>query len=234
MTHPWPRDLVRRQLEPLLASVDRNVPIGARVEALTDRLRGRPYAGNPLGGSADTAEVLTISLAAFDCVTFVETVLALATTREPERFVERVRRLRYQGGRVAWRRRHHYATDWIRGNVRAGFVSPVLLRARAVTRARRLSVLAGLPARRVQVRCVPKRPFWRARDEIRTGDLVFFASTRPVLDVFHQGIVVRRGEGLRLRHASRSRGKVVDQDLAAFLEANRMAGVLVARPRETS
>ncbi len=34
-----------------------------------------------------------------------------------------------------------------------------------------------------------------------------------------------------MRHASRSRGFVVEQELSEFLKANRMAGVIVARPR---
>ena len=34
-----------------------------------------------------------------------------------------------------------------------------------------------------------------------------------------------------MRHASRSKGFVVEQELSEFLKSNRMAGVIVMRPR---
>jgi hypothetical protein len=37
-----------------------------------------------------------------------------------------------------------------------------------------------------------------------------------------------------LRHASRSRGLVVEQELSKFLKTNRMTGVIAARPQETT
>jgi hypothetical protein len=50
--------------------------------------------------------------------------------------------------------------------------------------------------------------------------------------VFHCGIVVNNGYGVMMRHASRSRGGVVEQPLSEFLKQNRMAGVIVVRPVE--
>jgi hypothetical protein len=35
-----------------------------------------------------------------------------------------------------------------------------------------------------------------------------------------------------MRHASRSQGFVVEQELREFLKTNRMAGVIVVRPQE--
>jgi len=70
---------------------------------------------------------------------------------------------------------------------------------------------------------------WLER-HLQTGDLIFFVSTRKNLDVFHTGIIIRDGKRLLMRHASRSRGLVVEQDLNEFLKANRMAGVIVVRP----
>jgi hypothetical protein len=61
--------------------------------------------------------------------------------------------------------------------------------------------------------------------------LIFFASIRKHLDIFHCGIIVRDDDRILVRHASRSRGAVVEQDLNEFMKANRMAGVLIARPK---
>ena len=41
----------------------------------------------------------------------------------------------------------------------------------------------------------------------------------------------RDGKKVSMRHASRSQGVVVEQELSEFLEANRMAGVMVVRPQ---
>ena len=60
----------------------------------------------------------------------------------------------------------------------------------------------------------------------QSGDLIFFASTRKNLDVFHAGIIVRDGKRVLMRHASRSEGLVVEQELGEFLKANRTSGVI--------
>lgn len=207
-------------------------PLAARMEVVSRALLARPYVDFPLVGSPDQPEVFTASLRGFDCVTFVETVLALSLASSPARFADILRRIRYAGGRADWRHRNHYTSDWIRQNTRAGFVRPVPIGASPVTRTRTLSVLRGYPALRMRLRFVPKRRFWAARDAVRTGDVLMFVSTRPHLDIFHLGIAVRDGERLLLRNAARSRRGVVDQPLADFLAENRMAGVVVVRPVE--
>ena len=168
---------------------------------------------------------------AFDCVTYIESILALARSGTYDEFAKWLRKIRYERGRVAWNRRNHYITGWIRSNTREGIVRPVPLPAGSVVvRERVLTLLPGLPARKVQVKAVPKVSLHRLEGSVRTGDLIFFASTRKNLDVFHGGIVIRNGERLRLRHAVRSRGSVVEQDLNEFLRANRMTGVILIRP----
>lgn len=220
------------RLQSLLSRVDRHAPLGSRIECASRRLLGRPYVVQPLVGSAETPEVFTLSLGGFDCVTYVETTLGLALAPTPARFAAVVRRIRYRAGRVGWLLRNHYMTGWIRENARAGFLEPLALPAQSVVRRRRLDAVPGLPPRSVRVRCLPKRRFWRVRDAVRTGDVICFASTRRSLDVFHAGIAVWSGDELRLRHASRSEGRVVERDLAGFLSGNAMAGVIVARPVE--
>jgi cell wall-associated NlpC family hydrolase len=93
-------------------------------------------------------------------------------------------------------------------------------------------MVPGLPPRKQRFSCVPKRRLGKIAGNIQSGDLIFFASTRPHLDVYHCGIVIRDGERLLMRHAARSQGGVVEQDLSTFLKANRMAGVILARPVE--
>ena len=214
----------------LLARAKSPRSIPARVDAFSKELLGRPYKEAPLGGSPGGPEVFTASLDGFDCVTYVETVLALSLATTPEEFAGWLRRIRYEDGRVEWERRNHYMTGWIRSNARIGVVRRISGAVREKGKDRVLDAVPGLPPRRVRFSCVPKRELATLEHRLLTGDLIFFASTRPHLDVFHCGILVREGGPWRMRHAARSRKGAVEEDLSGFLAGNRMAGVLVVRP----
>ncbi|HTQ24845.1 MAG TPA: N-acetylmuramoyl-L-alanine amidase-like domain-containing protein [Candidatus Binataceae bacterium] len=232
MKQAHPRGLNRRRAQQLLSKGKDDPSISGRIDILSRLFLGYPYKSNPLIGSAEQAEVFTASLDAFDCVTFIETVLALALASCVGDFSRWLRRMRYDRGRIEWERRNHYVTDWIRNNVREGVIRPIAMPAvPVIDRERVLNVLPGLAARRMRVKCMPKGSLARAAKYLQSGDLMFFASTRRNLDVFHAGIIVRDGARPRMRHASRSQGGVVEQELAEFLKANRMAGVIVMRPQ---
>ena len=225
-----PRGPDLRRARALLARVRPHRTVPARVEALSAALLGSPYVAHGLVGSAETPEALVAPLDGFDCVTYVENVLALARAADPAGFAGELRALRYDGGVVEWRRRNHYMTEWVKRNARAGLVRPVAAGALATRKEKLLTAVPGLPGRRARFACVPKARFGVFAPRLRNGDLLLFASTKPGLDVFHCGLFVLAGGAPRLRHASRSAGRVVEEDLAAFLAANRMAGVVAARP----
>jgi len=73
-----PRGLSRRRVEQLLSETKHDASAGRRIEVLSRHFLGVPYKPNPLIGSADAAEVFTASFDGFDCVTYIETVVALA------------------------------------------------------------------------------------------------------------------------------------------------------------
>jgi len=232
MKHAQPRGLSRRRVEQLLSKTKANRSAGSRIDILSRQFLGKTYKTYPLIGSVDTPEVFTASLNGFDCVTYIETILALSRSSTVADFVEWLRKIRYEHGRIQWDRRNHYMTAWIRNNQREGVIRAVRNGARAVTKERALDVVPGLAAKRMHLQCVPKSSLPALRSHLQTGDLIFFASTRKNLDVFHCGIIIRDGKRILMRHASRSRGAVVEQDLDEFLKANRMAGVIVVRPSE--
>jgi len=235
MKHAQPRGLSRRRVEQLLSKTKYDRSTGSRIDVLSSHFLGHSYKPNPLIGSADRAEVFTASLDGFDCVTYIETVLALARASNVDDFIEWLRKIRYEQGRIQWERRNHYMTLWIRNNVREGIIGPVSMPAVPIlSRERVLNVVPGLAAQRTRVKCVPKAALPRLEPHLQSGDLIFFVSTRKNLDVFHAGIIVREGKSMLMRHASRSQGFVVEQKLSEFLKANRMAGVIVARPQEVT
>jgi hypothetical protein len=233
MKHAQPRDLRLRRVEQLLSKTNHDRDIGGRIDVLSRQFLGHSYKPSPLIGSADTSEVFTASLDGFDCITYVETVVALARASHVDEFIEWLRKIRYERGRIQWERRNHYTTEWIRNNVRQGIIKPLSVTAvPTISRERTLNIVPGLPAQRTRVKCIPKAAVPRLAAHLKSGDLIFFASARKNLDVFHAGIIARDGKRVLMRHASRSQGMVVEQELTDFLKTNRMAGVIVVRPQD--
>jgi cell wall-associated NlpC family hydrolase len=232
MKHAGLRGLSRRRVEQLLSETKHDRSSGSRIDFFSRHFLGQPYQPNPLIGSADTAEVFTASFDGFDCVTYIETVIALARASDIDDFTEWLRKIRYERGRIEWKQRNHYMTQWIRNNVGERIVKPVSMPAvPKLSRERVLNVVPGLSPQRARIKCVPKPAVPRLERYLQSGDLIFFASTRKNLDMFHAGIIVRDGKKVSMRHASRSQGGVVEQELREFLKANRMAGVVVVRPQ---
>jgi|SRR5579884_2108753 len=232
MNRRWPQDFDRKGVQHLLKTAGRAREAAPRMDLLSAAFIGRPYQSPILIGSAQSPEVFSARTDRFDCVTYIETVLALSSADAVHHFPQKLRQLRYASGQVEWNRRNHYMTEWIRHNLRNGAIQRVSGLEATNRKTRTLDVVPGLAARRVSFNCIPKKRLLKAADKLKTGDLIFFASTRKHLDVFHCGIVINNGHGLRLRHASRSRGAVVEQSLPEFLNINRMAGVIVVRPAE--
>jgi cell wall-associated NlpC family hydrolase len=232
MKRSQPGALNRHHVDRLLSKMNDDRSSAGRIDVISRHFLGRPYKPNPLIGTADTPEVFAASLDGFDCVTYIETVVALYRSFSVDDFTNWLRKIRYDRGLIQWARRNHYMTSWIRNNVREGIISPLSMPAvPMVSRERILNVVPGLSPRRTRLKCVPKRSVLRLQQFLQTGDLIFFASTRKHLDVFHAGIIVRDGKRVLMRHASRSKGFVVEQELSEFLKSNRMAGVIVMRPR---
>ena len=222
-------------MDQLLSKIKRDRSAASRIDVLSRHFLGRSYKPNPLIGSSDTAEVFTAALDGFDCVTYIETVVALARASNTNDFTDWLRKIRYEQGRIQWDRRNHYMSLWLRNNVRNRILKPISMSTLpTVSRDRVLNVVPGLDPQRTRIKSVPKAAVPRLERHLQSGDLIFFASTRKNLDIFHAGIIVRNGKKVLMRHASRSQGSVVEQELSEFLKANRMAGVIVVRPQPVS
>src|SRR5436190_18047198 len=201
MKRAQPRSSSRRRIQKLLSTATSSRSAGARIEAFSREFLGRPYSST-LIGSAEQPEVFVASLDSFDCVTYIETVLALAGASTPTHFSELLRHLRYDRGRVAWKKRNHYMTQWIRNNGRNGTIRRISADVPSRPKTRLLNIVPGLRALPARFSCIPKQAMKQLAGKLETGDLIFFASTRKHLDVFHCGLLIRDGKHLRLRHAS--------------------------------
>jgi hypothetical protein len=83
--------------------------------------QGTPYKDGPLGegpgGKYDQDPLHRFD--AFDCTTFVETVVSLSRTVSWEGFQEHLRMIRYDRGKIGFTTRNHFAElDWNRNNER--------------------------------------------------------------------------------------------------------------------
>src|SRR5690348_1917837 len=113
MEHLQPRGLSRRRVQELLSKAKSEHSAADRVETFAGHFLGYPYQPNPLIGSADKVEEFTASLDGFDCVTYIETVLALARASSVDEFIEWLRMIRYERGSIQWARRNHFITLWL-------------------------------------------------------------------------------------------------------------------------
>jgi hypothetical protein len=222
----------RRVLEQLLAEAQRQPTLAARMKLISARLLGQPYIVHPLVGSVTEPEQFVVRMDGFDCVTFIETVLAASNATTVEDFLNRLRKLRYANGEVSYLTRMHYTTDWHAAQVRNGFFQDLTHGPQIAERAKILNGVPGLPSRNVTVRYFPKSKLAEVSPALQDGDLIYFVAGRRWLDTNHVGLLFRQDGQLRIRHASHRLGGVVEQTLAEYFAANEMIGFMVARPIE--
>jgi len=208
--------------------------VSERIDLISGRLLGVRYQANTLIGGPGHPEQFVVRDDAFDCVTFCEVVLAAAIARDLAEFETWLRRIRYDRGSVQYDRRNHYFTDWCRRNIENGICQPVAIEP-AVTIDKTLTWHQEFGKRQVSIVAVAKATMMDNARRLAPGDIIGFTSGRPGLDYYHTGFVsfAKNGE-LLLRNASRSRGRVVDDRMAAFAAVNPVRYVTLLRAAETA
>ena len=221
----------------------RDAPLGRGAARVGELAAGTPYEPATLeaylraGGSPTGIEPLALSLTRFDCVTLVESCLAVARvagdggTPSWERFGREIERMRYRAGeRRGYASRLHYFSEWIADGERRGLVRDRGAELGGTEDARPLRFMSGhrgsYPAladdgvfrdigaieRRLDGharRVVPTKRIPAVVDRIETGDVLAFATEIPGLDVTHAAFAYRDAGGvLRVLHAPLSGGVV--------------------------
>lgn len=214
------------------------------------------------GASPLGPEPLTLSLTAFDCVTLVEACIGVARTAAQagaptwQRFGREIERMRYRGGvREGYSSRLHYFSEWIsdgdgRGLVQdlgrklGGVADDRPLRFMTTHRSSYLALadddvfgqiaaversLDGHPRYLIPTGRIPE-----VADQIRTGDVLAFATSIEGLDVTHAALAYRHDDvRLGVLHAPLSGGvvEIARLELPQYVAAiRRSTGILVARP----
>ncbi len=225
-------------LDTIIAGARELNSTGDRIEFISREFLGIRYREHRLIGDSDTPETLTVNLAALDCYTYLDYVEALRRSTAYSDFEAQLVGVRYKGGRVGWRARRHFLSDWVTGadarlrDVTAEiggdateFAVKVLNRKDDGSR-----YLHGIPAVERTIAYIPAAQVDEAlAARLETGDYVGIYATNGGLDVTHAGIAVWHSGELRFRHASSYRRvrRVVDVPLLAYVA--RTPGIVVYR-----
>jgi hypothetical protein len=220
-----------------------SIPMGARAIKVGELAIGTPYEPYTLeayikaGGDPKLVEPLTVSLTRFDCVTLVESCIAVARAAHESarpkwgRFADEVERMRYRRGkRRGYTSRLHYFSEWITDGEKRGLVRNLGAELGGVNDTRPLRFMTehrssypALSDDRVfaQIGEMERRldgnPRWmiatgrivEVQDRIQTGDVLAFATAIPGIDVTHAAFAYRGNDGvLRVLHAPLSGGAV--------------------------
>jgi len=235
----------------------RALPLPERIKAISEPWIGLPYQNGPLGelGGPDPDPVTRYDT--FDCLTFVEEVLALALSPDPLAAQQVRRGLRYRNGGPATyeNRRHFMLAEWIPGTIEDGWmvdVTPSLPGAVQMDKAVTASVWAAwrqrgafdladerLPVGTMSFWYLPLEAAADAIELIEPGSVVF-TLRQPYehlpIAITHVGITVP-AEAPTMRHASRMGQRVVRDDALSWYvehlgtyEKWPAAGLIVLQP----
>ena len=242
------------------AAVDEAVAdktFGEIVQWVGEQLIGRPYAAGLL--DAPETETLVVDLRQFDCVLYVENVIALAQTialgeTEYDAYADRVEALRYREGTMGdYCSRLHYFTEWIYDNDRRGEVQNITQAIGGESFDKQIDFMSehrdSYPKlvsdetyacivdmeqelRGVELFYIPQARIAEAYAQLQPGDVIATATNIGGLDVTHTGFVHQTEAGTGFMHASLSSNAVkVSPDLQDYVQGIRsQIGVVVARP----
>lgn len=198
-----------------------------------------PYVGGTLDVYAD--EELIINLEEFDCVTFIETVMALANMAEGDAltldaFADELQRIRYRNGELTdYASRLHYTTDWIDNNVEKGVLEPMEWKTEYSLDQKRIDfmsthrssynalkeddvMLEKIKAMEAQLNeregfvYLPKEKIETSKHLIPHMAMIAFTTSIKGLDTTHTGFAYHQGDVLTFVHASSLKNKVVIDD----------------------
>ena len=217
-----------------------------------------PYAAGLLDEAAE--EELVTDLMQFDCVLFVEAVVALARGIAVQDytfggFEGRLESMRYrEGHRNGYCSRLHYFSEWIRDNDSRGTIREITpdiggqqLRKtldfmsnhrnsypRLVASDSLFAGIMDMEANLMDITLyhIPQDRIRKAFPQLQDGDILALSTHIQGLDVTHTGFAFAQPDGrIGLLHASPSGGVIVSDDLAAYVRDNRsQIGIMVARP----
>ncbi|MGH7576703.1 MAG: N-acetylmuramoyl-L-alanine amidase-like domain-containing protein [Longimicrobiales bacterium] len=232
--------------------------IGSIMAAVGQRFVGKPYIPKTLDPPGP--ERLIVNLREFDCVTYVESMLAFGRViRAGEddfgAFIRELRDIRYRNnGDADYADRLHYFSEWIASNDAKGIVRDITPSLGGVPDTSRIDFMSqhadlywqlAEPANVDAVRrtetelsalprtVIPESRIADAAPEIRDGDVIAAATTIEGLDIVHTGLALWVDGKLHLMHAPLvgTVTQISELPLAERIQdIEKQDGIMVARP----
>jgi hypothetical protein len=204
-------------------------------------------------------EGLDVNLKKFDCVTFVENMVALTQTRRAplpafDTFKKNLANIRYRNSVVDYAARLHYFSDWLFENDKRGLLRNVTkdiggqiypktvfyMSYKKDTLYGNMADSATFVAVQAVEREITKRQkFYIPKDKIpdienkiHDGDIIAITNRLEGMDIAHTGFAIRKNGRVHMIHASSQFHKVVitDVPLADYVMKNKaQTGIMVGR-----
>ncbi len=236
-----PHPLERTPASVVQVAIDhRNEPLAQRIDAISALWLGKPYQLGPLGeglGAETDSDPIT-RYDVFDCLTYVEEVMALAMAPDPSRAHELRMAMRYTQAPANYENRRHFMlAEWVPGTEQDGWMRDITAdlpgaepRSKSVTsqtwagwKKRKGFPLsdARLPVGTMDFHVLPLTVTSETLEAIPDGAVIF--TVRALRDylpiaISHVGIKVP-GDKPTMRHASRMGQRVVrDDDLNWYVK----------------
>ncbi|WP_019505088.1 N-acetylmuramoyl-L-alanine amidase-like domain-containing protein [Pleurocapsa sp. PCC 7319] len=231
-------------------------PIGNIVQTVAQQFLGAEYKAGLLDQSSQ--ETLFISLKQFDCLLFVETVMAIAKNIAQQNYsyqalTRDVENQRYWNGKMnGYCSRLHYFSDWIADNQRRGNVQNITPQLGGVNTVKKLDFMTthrhrypNLVKSQVNFECIasiesslpetlnyiPTKDIRQIYPQLQPGDIIGVATNIAGLDFTHTGFIHRQSaKNLGFIHASPRGRVVISPDLQNYVRnVNQAIGIVVIR-----
>ncbi|MBN2772526.1 MAG: DUF1460 domain-containing protein, partial [Spirochaetes bacterium] len=223
---------------------------------LMDYFTGTPYVPHTLENNE--TEKLIVRLDAFDCVTYVETVTALAmmfatTDHSYESFCKQLTDIRYRNGIInGYSSRLHYFSDWLHENEHRGFISNITEKLGGKPDTRIFSAMSSsykrypmlkenkhlAEIRNIEANLSKKTFYYLETTEVKQKShlipdcaIIAIVTSKKSIFISHVGFARFINGKLMFQHASFSHKKVVisKQNLHDYLASDRSRiGIMVA------
>jgi hypothetical protein len=230
----------QEELDHIIRESSKIKAVGKRIDFLSRQFLGLDYVESTLIGDINTPEVFVINMEGVDCFTFIDYIEAMRLADSFSEFKNNLKKIRYSSGRVAFKNRNHFFTDWIEFN--SDFVTDVTEK---IGDKKFIRVIKTLNEKEDKTYFLPGiKPFQRqityipsdridesVINKLGTGDYVGIYSEIKGLDVSHVGIIIKDNDKVYLRHASSLKiyRKVIDQDFKKYISDK--PGIIVLRPK---
>ncbi|MBU0765183.1 MAG: DUF1460 domain-containing protein [Bacteroidetes bacterium] len=216
-----------------------------------------PYTGHTL--ERDIENKLVINLRGFDCVTFVETTLAMARILMYGKnsfigYARELQNIRYRNGEInEFPSRLHYFTDWLFDNEHKGIISDITAAIDSTPYDKTINFMTKNRSKYAKLSddrffnamedvekeintrdyyYIPKSRIGELSGKINSGDVLLLTTDIEGLDISHVGFALWIESQLYLLHASSYYKKVIisTKPLVEYIAANKkQSGVMVAR-----